>query len=106
MFLYNSLLLLCSAVSKYQNQHDWEGRGLCPASEGVWGMVGAGRAEPGWCCPSPSATDSPALGDSVGQCPPDAPTTPVSFQGDRGSAQGWQRWWLPLHTLTQTPPEM
>lgn len=68
---------------------------------GVWGMVGAGRAEPGCCCPSLWSL-RPCL---RGQCPPNASTIPASCGGDRGSAHRWQRGWLPLHTLTQTPQE-
>lgn len=38
MFLYNSVLLLYSAVSTHQTQHGWAGRGLCPVPEacGLW----------------------------------------------------------------------
>lgn len=48
MFLYNSLLLLCRAVSKYQSQIGWEGHGLCPVSEGtcgVWWELGEQRQD-------------------------------------------------------------
>lgn len=39
MFLYKSLVLLCSAVSKDQSQHDGEGGGLCQG-QAVWWELG------------------------------------------------------------------
>lgn len=86
MFLYNSLLLLCSAVSKYQSQIGWEGRGLCPVSEGMcgeWWELSTGRLVL-------SLLLSHWVPCLRGQCPPVASTIPVSFGGDRGSAQQWK----------------